>query len=119
MQPEQNMTRDPGTATLDPHERTQLYKIKVPFKIYTLLANAYGVDRNNTGTDDDEGSRTELDTHANMPVVGRNAHVISDTGKVADVSPFTPDYEAMQIRVVDAAVKYDCQYTGTTYILVI
>ena len=54
-----------------------------------------------------------------MPVVGRHAYVISDTGKLADVSPFTPDYASMQIRVVDAAVQYDCQYTGKSYILVI
>eukprot|EP00957_Ditylum_brightwellii_P069405 5268823-Ditylum_brightwellii.AAC.1 len=45
----------------------------------------------------DEQSRTELDSHANMPVVGIYANVISDTGKVADVSPFTPDYNSMKI----------------------
>jgi hypothetical protein len=33
----------------------------------------------------EEPSRTELDSHANMPVVGRNAYIISDTGRVADV----------------------------------
>jgi hypothetical protein len=86
MQPERNTTWDPGIATLDPYERIQLYKIKVHFKIYTLLANACGVDINETGTDEDEDSRSELDSHANMPVVGQNAYVISDTGKVADVS---------------------------------
>lgn len=35
------------------------------------------------GQDDDfvEGeSRTELDSHANMPVVGKNAFVLADTG---------------------------------------
>jgi hypothetical protein len=54
-----------------------------------------------------------------MPVVGRHAYVISDTGRIADVSPFTPDYSSMKLRVVDAAVQYDCQYSGTSYILVI
>jgi hypothetical protein len=54
-----------------------------------------------------------------MPVIGSHAYIISDTGRVADVSPFTPDYSSMKIRVVDAAVQYDCQYTGTSYILVI
>jgi hypothetical protein len=82
-----------------------------------LLANACSVDNDKVGQD--EHSRTELDSHANMPVVGRNAYVISDTGKVADVSPFTPDYKSMQIKVVDAAVQYDCPYTGTSYILVL
>jgi hypothetical protein len=82
-----------------------------------LLANACSVDNAEVGND--EHSRAELDSHANMPVVGRNAYVISDTGKVADVSPFTPDYKSMQIKVVDAAVQYECPYTGTSYILVL
>jgi hypothetical protein len=82
-----------------------------------LLANACSVD--NTEVGNDEHSRTELDSHANMPVVCHNAYVISDTGKVADVSPFTPDYKSMQIKVVDAAVQYECPYTGTSYILVL
>jgi hypothetical protein len=43
----------------------------------------------------EEPSRTELDSHANIPVVGRNAYNISDTGRVADVNPFTPDYDSM------------------------
>ncbi len=77
------------------------------------------METDDDGTGHDEDSRTELDSHANMPVVGRHAYIISDTGRVADVSPFTPDYSSMKIRVVDAAVQYDCQYTGTSYILVI
>ena len=31
-------------------------------------------------------SRTELDSHANMPVVGGKAYVISDIGRIADVN---------------------------------
>ena len=50
----------------------------------------------------EEESRTELDSHANMPAVGMNAYVISDTGRVADVNPFTPDYKSMLIPIVDA-----------------
>ena len=34
-------------------------------------------------------SRTELDSHANMPVVGKHAYIIAETGKKVDVSPFT------------------------------
>ena len=54
-----------------------------------------------------------------MPVVGQHAYVISDTGKMADVTPYTPDYEPMQVLIVDAAVQYDCPYSGQSYILVI
>ena len=30
----------------------------------------------------------ELDSHANMPVVGKHAYIIAETGKKVDVSPF-------------------------------
>ena len=50
------------------------------------------------GEPSNEQSRMELDSHANMPVVGRHAYVISDTGIIADVSPFTPDYNSMKIK---------------------
>jgi hypothetical protein len=66
-----------------------------------------------------EASRTELDTHANMPVVGCNAYVISKTGKTTEVSAYSPEYEPKRIELVDAAVQYDCPYNGETYILVI
>eukprot|EP00957_Ditylum_brightwellii_P185696 14138468-Ditylum_brightwellii.AAC.1 len=58
----------------------------------------------------------ELDSHANMPVVGRHAYVISDTGRIADVSPFTPDYSSMEIKIVDAVIQYDCPYNVTSHI---
>jgi hypothetical protein len=64
-------------------------------------------------------SRTDLDSHANMPVVGRNAYIISSSGRFAEVNAFTPDYDAMTIQIVDAAIQYDCPYTGDSYILVI
>ena len=64
-------------------------------------------------------SRTELDKHANMAVVGRNAYILSYTGATAEVNAFTPDHAEMTIQIVDAAVQYDCPYTGITYIMVI
>ena len=71
----------------------------------------------------DEGelsaSRTELDSHANMAVVGRNATVISKTGNKVDVSAFTPDYKPLTVEVVDAAVRYECPYSNTVAMLVI
>ena len=70
---------------------------------------------------DDErcGSRTELDSHANMPVVGKNAFILAETGKSCEVSAFTPDYEPMLVPIVDAAVLYECPYKGTEHVLVI
>ena len=65
-------------------------------------------------------TRTELDSHANMPVVGKNAFIIHYAGRRVDVSPFTPDYDSLQdVPVVDAAVYYICPYSGTEALLII
>ena len=64
-------------------------------------------------------SRTELDSHANMPVVGKHAYIIAETGKKVDMSPFTPDYKPLTIPLVDATVKYNNPYDGKIYILVL
>ena len=64
-------------------------------------------------------SRMELDSHANMPVVGKHAYIIAKTGKKVDVSPFTPDYKPLTVPLVDATVKYNNPYNGKSYILVL
>jgi Reverse transcriptase (RNA-dependent DNA polymerase) len=64
-------------------------------------------------------SRTELDSHANMVVCGKHSYVLGRTGRTATVSPFTPDYQALKaVPIVDAALAYDCPYSGRTFILV-
>ena len=67
----------------------------------------------------DESSRTELDSHANMPVIGKNAYILSKIGETVDVAPFTPDYNPIRVELVDAALKYDCPYSGESKILII
>jgi hypothetical protein len=71
------------------------------------------------GVDDGPGeeSRTDLDSHANIPVVSSGAHVLVDHNKTCEVSPYSPDYEPMQVPLVDAAVRYDRD--GRVYILLI
>ena len=61
----------------------------------------------------------ELDSHANMPVVGKHAYIIAETSKKVDVSPFTPDYQPLMVPLVDATVRYDNPYNGKSYILVL
>ena len=61
----------------------------------------------------------ELDSHANMPVVGKGTYAISSSGETADVNAYNPECGTMQIPIVDAALQYDCPYTGNTCILVI
>eukprot|EP00957_Ditylum_brightwellii_P088303 6726846-Ditylum_brightwellii.AAC.1 len=64
-------------------------------------------------------SRTDLDSHANMPCMGRDALVVFENGRVMEVNPFTPDYDAMKVRLVDAALKYDSPHKDKIYILVV
>ena len=55
--------------------------------------------------DNNEPSRTELDSHANMPVIGRNAYILPKIGETVDVAPFTPDYKPISVELVDAALN--------------
>jgi hypothetical protein len=109
----QNKTWNPGGTH---EERTKLIKIAVPSYVYSLIATVSDV---NVAVETDEESRTELDSHANMAVVGRHAFIISDSGRIADVNPFTPDYESMQVPIVDVVVLCECPYNRITYVLVI
>ena len=52
-------------------------------------------------------SRTELDSHANMAVVGKNAKVIQFTGKSTHVQAFSPDCEPQEVKIVDALVMWE------------
>ena len=64
-------------------------------------------------------SRLELDSHANMPVVGASAHILSKSGETVDVNAYSPDYEPKKVPLVDTALRYECPYNGTTHILII
>jgi hypothetical protein len=107
-------TWDPG-GNQDPDSERKLSKITIPTQVYSLLA----IMALNEEDMEAEQSQTELDSHANRPVVGRHAFIISDTGRVAGVNAFTPDYKPMQLSIVDTAIQYDCPYDGQTYIMVI
>ena len=64
--------------------------------------------------------RTELDSHADSPVVGRHCKILEYTGRQVDVSGFSDSLgECKSIPVVNCAVAYDCTITQQTYILII
>ena len=67
----------------------------------------------------DEESRTELDSHANIAVIGRHAYILAETGKMVEVNLFTPTYKPIEAPIVDAALQYDSPYDGKSYILVV
>lgn len=47
-------------------------------------------------------SHIDLDSHANIPVVGKNALIIDCLGQNVDVSAFSPDYPELKAKMVDA-----------------
>ena len=64
-------------------------------------------------------SRMELNAHANMPVVGQNCYILSESVNFAEVNALSPIYKTKKIPIVDAAVQYNCTHSIMTYILVI
>ena len=47
-----------------------------------------------------------------MPVIGRNAYILLKIVETVDVAPFTPDYKPISVELVDAALIYECPYSG-------
>jgi hypothetical protein len=118
MQLENQQTWDPGRVQ-DPEERNKLVA-NVPEHVCpplsAAMASAADVSEEN---DMEESSRTELDSHANMPAAGRNACIMSDTGRTANVNPFTPDCDSMLTSIADAAAVWcDCPFDGQMCIFV-
>ena len=63
-------------------------------------------------------SVTELDSHANMAVAGKDCTIISRSGQYANVTPFSSDLPMMErVEIGNVAMAYDCPYTGRTYLL--
>lgn len=54
-----------------------------------------------------------------MLVVGKHALAFRQTGKFASVSAFTPDIKPIKLPIVDAAILYQCPFTGSEHILII
>ena len=64
------------------------------------------------------GPRTELDSHANMVVVGNDCTVFDDTGLTCTVNAFTKSAGKLEkVPIVDAVVAYDCPLQAKTFLL--
>ena len=62
-------------------------------------------------------SITELDSHADSPVVGNNVYILHPTGRKVSVKEFTDQLGApILVPVVDIVIIYDCEYTGNSII---
>src|SRR5210317_1924766 len=104
---------DTGPPDLD--ENTKMIGVLTPF--YSMAVCA--LESNDMMDIDNEVARCELDTHANLPVIGGHAYVLAYTGRTASVSPYSPDYKAKQIPIVDAALLYHNKYLSQDHILLI
>ena len=75
----------------------------------TVISEVEASEIDTCGEDVPLLSRTDLDSHSNMVVVGKHADMINDTGRRAEVSPFPKDYESLsKVPIVDAAIRHDC-----------
>ena len=102
-QPEINKTFDPGGST---HTNN--------LHVYNLIAAAMS----NAAAETNQ-SCTKLNSHTNMPVVGRHSYIISDHMREVDINDFSPDYDPICVPLVDVAIQYDSPYDGLQYLLVV
>ena len=62
----------------------------------------------------------ELDTHADTIVAGANCCIMSYTGRVCDVSPYSEHYKPVTgVPIVKAVTVWQSQYTGQEYLLIL
>ena len=59
-----------------------------------------------------------MDTHASSIVVGDDVLITHDSGKSANVDPFSEQLGKIKdVPIVDCVIAHDCQYTGLTHYL--
>jgi hypothetical protein len=64
--------------------------------------------------------QSDLDSHANMIVLGKHCFIISYSGKYIDVNAFADAVGGLsQVPIVDAAITYDCPYTHKSWLLIV
>ena len=61
----------------------------------------------------------ELDSHADSHVVGSDALIIRTHDRNFRVNGFTPALGSKTVDVVDAAIAYECEFTGKVLIMII
>ena len=64
-------------------------------------------------------SRTELDSHANMVVVGKNCTIFDNTQQKCTVNSFSKETGTLEdVPIIDAVVAYDCPFKAKTRVQV-
>ena len=91
LQTDENEMWDPGGDQSQTNLSSSLYS-------FLMTATVRDINGENDADETSKDFRTELDSHANMPVVGRNCYIISEIGKVSDLKSFYFDQNTMQIK---------------------
>lgn len=63
-------------------------------------------------------SSTQLDSHANYWVLSDDCTVFNRYKRSFSVNAFTSEVKALKVPIVDAAMAYDCPFSGDTYIII-
>jgi hypothetical protein len=91
--------------------------------ISSLQANTNIASMTNDTLELDECStqpRSELDSHANIVVLGRNSFIFESTGRSCTVHPFSTELgKAENVPIVDGAIVYEDPHTGEPFILIV
>ena len=96
------------------------YPVMNPHLMDVIRGSISASNGNDITMEGGEEARTDLDSHANMCVVGHEAVIINKSGRHAEVNAFTKEVEKLhQVPIVDAAIAYDCPYSLKTYVLII
>ena len=65
-------------------------------------------------------SCSELESHANMIVLGKHCYIISSSGRHAEVNAFAREVvRNKSVPIFDAAIVYNCRYSMKMYLLIV
>ena len=68
----------------------------------------------------DDIYKTELDSHANMAVVGKHCTIVHDTGKTVSVRAFSPDCKTLEeVPIIHAMIKWQSPFEEEHFLLFI
>ena len=105
---------------LDYENNKEAWKEMEMENVSTVETEPFDLNSRISSTEICELGGTELDSHADSPVVGRNCFIHRRTGKSVNVRGFSDALgKPMEVDVVDAIVAYDDSYDGDTYLLMI
>ena len=87
---------------------------------YIFTQNIKAVRNISVSSTSDSTSITELYSHADSPVFGKNTMILYKTDMTVNVTPFSDNFGMMpEVPVVHAAVACDCPINGNSTIPII